>query len=131
MVDHERSIEDLYKASAEALAAGDLDALSRYYTKNAIQFPPDAAPQVGWPAIRGSLESELEGITFDSAIEVSELVVAGDLAYAWGSYQATVAPQTGGEPTRTSGSFLDILARQADGSWRISRSTWSNHKLQK
>lgn len=125
----EKRIEELYKSSAEALAGGNLDALSFYYIEEAIQFPPDAAPIVGWSAIRKSLENELDGITFVSAMEVSEVVVAGDLAHAWGSYQATVAPKTGGDSTMTSGSFLDILARQADGSWRISRSTWSNHKL--
>lgn len=126
----EGRIEELYKTSAKALAEGNLDALSLCYREDAIQIPPDASPLLGWSAIRDSLKDELDGIVFESAVELSEVVVAGNLAYAWGSYQATVVPKTGGDRTMTSGSFLDILARQADGSWRISRSTWSNHKLQ-
>lgn len=129
VITDEKRIEEVYRASTAALAAGDLSALAAHYTGDAVQLPPDAAPLVGWSAIRESLESELAGITFASRVEVRETVVDGDLACAWGHFRATVSPKAGGDPQHTSGSFVDVFRRQPDGSWRFARSAWSNHDL--
>ncbi|MFQ5709417.1 MAG: YybH family protein [bacterium] len=127
MVDEKTAIEQLYVANVAALNARDVSALARFYTHDAIQFPPNAPPLVGWEAIRSSLENELDGIRIDAKVEVVEVVIAGSWAYARGDYRTAVIPQAGGRRTATIGSWLDILKRQADGSWRISRSAWSSH----
>jgi len=45
---------------------------------------------------------------------------------------ATEQPSnTGSHQTVTAGSWLDILKRQTDGSWRIARSARSTHKTEK
>lgn len=131
MVDNRRRIQEVYKASTDAIAAGNLEALSHYYTDDAVQLPPDAPPLVGWSQIEASLERELDGITLSSTIDVIEIVIRGDLAYAWGHYRGIVTPKDGDPSTRTSGSFLDVLRREAHGSWQIARSTWSNHAIEK
>lgn len=128
--EHER-IKDIYASSVAALAAGDIEALSGYYTQDAVQLPPDAVPLVGWQQISKSLEKELAGITFNTAIHVEEIIVFGDCAVAWGHFRATVIPQAGDSPSRTSGSFLDVLLRGSDGTWKIARSAWSSHELDK
>jgi uncharacterized protein (TIGR02246 family) len=130
MIDESERIKGIYSASAAALAAGDVDALSMHYLDDAIQFPPDAPPLVGWEKIRGSLENELDGITFDTNTEVIETVIVGECAYVWGRFRGIVSQQPGVHRTMTSGSFLDVLRRQTDGSWRIARSAWSNHDLE-
>jgi uncharacterized protein (TIGR02246 family) len=129
MIDDREQITGIYSASAAALAAGDIGALSMYYMGDAVQLPPDAPPLVGWEAIRGSLEKELDGIAFDSTMDVVETVVVGECAYVWGQFRATVSQQPDGRRTITSGSFLDVLRRHTDGSWKIVRSAWSNHEL--
>jgi uncharacterized protein (TIGR02246 family) len=131
VADEFERIEGLYAAIAAALAAGDLTALSTNYTDDAVQFPPDGAPLVGWARIRESLEKVLNDITFNSAVELSEIAIFGEFAYAWGSYRGISSSKSSGGIATTSGSFLDVLARQPDGSWRIVRSAWSNHKLDK
>ncbi|MFQ6104356.1 MAG: YybH family protein [Candidatus Glassbacteria bacterium] len=128
MPDQETAIKRLYAASVAALNARDISALAAFYTEDAIQFPPDRPPLVGWNAIRSSLENELIGMTIEASVEIVEVVIAGSWAYACGHHRTSVISQTGGRPMVTTGSWLDILKRQADGSWRIARSAWSNHR---
>lgn len=128
-LDDREQIREMYEAASRTLRAGDIQTLATYYTNDAIQFPPDRAPLIGWAEINAALENEFSGISFDSMLDVKEVVVEGDGAYAWGHYRAVITPMSGGTASITSGSFLDVLHRQSDGSWRIARSTWSNHEL--
>lgn len=77
-------------------------------------------------AIRSTLEGELLSISVAATIGVAEKRVADSWAFARGIYRTVAAPNRDGPPTETRGNWLDILRRQPDGSWKISRSTWSN-----
>ncbi|MFQ5472911.1 MAG: YybH family protein [Dehalococcoidia bacterium] len=127
MSDGETAIRRLYRASFAALNAQDMPSLAVFYTEDAIQLPPNRPPLVGWKEIRSSLENELSGITLEASFEIMEVVIAGIWAYARGEYRTSVVPEAGGQRTVATGSWLDILSRQTDGTWRIARSTWSNH----
>lgn len=127
MGDEQAAIRNLYVANVAALNAGDLVALEALYTEDAIQLPPDRPPLTGREAIRSSLEKELSGIKIHAVVEVREAVVSTGWAYARGHYQTTIKSQDVGPMTVTTGSWLDILKRGADGSWRIARSVWSKH----
>ncbi len=127
MVDDQVQIERLYAANVAALEAGDVSVLAAFYAEDAIQLPPGGPPLEGWEAIRASLERELAGIEIAAGVEVLEVVVAGDWAFARGQYRTSVRPASGGRATEATGSWLDILQRQADGTWRIARSAWSSH----
>lgn len=126
--DHER-IKDIYASSAASLAAGNIETLSRYYTEDAVQLPPNAAPIAGWGQIYASLESELAGVNFNTSMDIEEIIVVGDCAVARGKFRNRVFPGAGGRPSLASGSFLDVLFRQTDRSWKIARSAWSSHEL--
>jgi len=54
-------------------------------------------------------------------IKIDETVVVGDLAYTRGSYDQATKPKAGGMTTKLTGKFLDILQRQSDGTWKITR----------
>jgi len=129
--DDRDQIRELYEATTHALGTGDIRTLANYYTNDAIQFPPNSPPLTGWANISASLERELSEIAFNSTLDVKEVVVEGDCAYAWGQFRGLILPKSRGAGSVTSGSFLDVLRRQSDGSWRIACSTWSNHELEK
>lgn len=80
----------------------------------------------GWVAIRSALEGELLTISVAATVEVAEVRVADSWAFARGTYRTVATPHGDGPPTESRGNWLDILKRQPDGSWKISRSTWSN-----
>ncbi|MGD2069685.1 MAG: SgcJ/EcaC family oxidoreductase [Gemmatimonadota bacterium] len=128
MDDAQTAIRRLYAASVTALNAGDLPALSAFYTDDAIQLPPDRPPVVGWEAIRSSLERELREVTVEAVVDVREVSVAGGLAYALGRHRIRVTSRGGGPGEVTEGSWLDVLRRGEDDSWRIARSAWSDHE---
>jgi ketosteroid isomerase-like protein len=64
-------------------------------------------------------------LTFDHfiisnmTVDIGEVRILGNLAYSHGTYTFDMAPNYGGETTSFSGKFLDILVKQADGSWKI------------
>ena len=52
-------------------------------------------------------------------INTGEVRILGDWAYSHGMYTFDLVPKAGGETMSISGKFLDILKRQADGSWKM------------
>lgn len=126
MTDDHAAIRRLYAQSATAIGAGDVPALARLYTEDAIQLPPDRPALVGRQAIESSLGEELDGVAVEAAIEVSETRVARDWAFARGTYRVTVTRPTERDPEVAAGNWLDILVRTSDGSWKIARSTWTD-----
>lgn len=130
MVDQQTAIRRLFADNAAALSAGDISALAAFYTKDAIQLPPNAPALVGWEAIRSSLQKELHGLRVEASVEVLETIIAGGWAFARGTYRTVVTPRGDGRRMETKGNWLDILQQQPDGSWKISRSTWTNEESQ-
>ena len=71
--------------------------------------------------------AELQGVgrplmdLFDAemAIFPDEVRILGDHAYSHGNYEYALKPKEGGETVSGKGKFLTILARQANGSWKI------------
>jgi uncharacterized protein (TIGR02246 family) len=126
MANDDIAIRKLYADNAITLSAGDISALSRFYDKEIIQLPPNSPAMVGWESIRSTLHSELKGITVDATIEVVEVSISDDWAFARGTYRTVATPQKGGQQSEAKGNWLDILRRQQDGSWKIARSTWTN-----
>ena len=122
------AIRNLFADNAAALSAGNISALARLYEQNAIQFPPNSRPLTGWAAIRSKLESELQGIKVAATIEVVEVCTAESWAFARGTYRMVTTPLEGSQQEVTTGNWLDILRRQPDNSWKITRSTWSSEE---
>jgi ketosteroid isomerase-like protein len=58
-------------------------------------------------------------------IKTEETVIAGDLAYSRGSYEQIATTKADGTSVRLVGKFLDILVRQPDGSWKITRDCYN------
>lgn len=127
MIEDEIAIRTLYAASESALSDGNIDGVLELYSEDAIQLPPDAAPIVGLKEIRRQLVEELKRVSVDTSILVEEVEAGSEIAFARGRYEMIVHPKDGSRETEASGSWLDILKRQPNGSWRIRRSAWSNH----
>ena len=53
------------------------------------------------------------------SIHPEEVRILGDRAYSHGTYDFEMTPKEGGDTSVVAGNFLTILAKQADGSWKI------------
>jgi len=121
------AINELWNQYASAVTAGDLDLWISLWTDNGIQMAPDAAAVIGKEQIRAKYESIFPQFIFKMAITNKETRVAGDWAYARGTYTLSMTPKAGGETINIDGKFLTILKRQVDGSWKIFRDCFNSN----
>jgi uncharacterized protein (TIGR02246 family) len=111
---------------ARAASAGDAKALTAVYASDATLLPPNE-PVVKGEAV-GKYNADMLG-ALSGPFELSTTVVEGrgDLAYAVGTYRATLTPKKpGAKPLPTEeGKYVEVLKKQPDGSWKIVYDMWS------
>lgn len=113
-------VYELWQAFAAAINDGDLERWLDLWIDDGIQMPPGAPRRVGIVAIRKGMEPAFDlFIMRDMVIDTEEIWVLGDRAYSHGTFSFELTPRQGGETRFYSGKFLDIMVKQADGSWRI------------
>ena len=113
------AVKNLTEEYDALVNAGDLDSWVSLYTDDAVRMPPNNPALVGKDAIRSVMQSSFEKYTFDIKETAEEVIVAGDWAFARGTYTYTVTSKAGGEPIRDSGKWMAFHKRQPDGSWKI------------
>lgn len=115
------SISKLWESYALAATGGDATTFATLWTDDAIKMIPNLPVAVGKDNIMARFKANIAGATSVMTIKVEETVIAGDLAYTRGSYEQVTTSKADGSRMRLVGKFLDILVRQADGSWKITR----------
>jgi uncharacterized protein (TIGR02246 family) len=128
------SLSDEDKASVKAVdeewarvaTAGDGQAIAALYTADAVLLPP------GEPIVKGEAAKKYWvdfGNGFAGPTELNTMTVegAGDVATAIGTYKMTLTPKkAGAKPLPTDeGKYIEVLKRQADGSWKIAYDIWN------
>ena len=110
-----RRPEEIDSLFAQALNAGNLDALVALYEPQASLMPSPGAIVTGTAAIRGALAAFLAG---KPTITISPRLVSqtGDLALVAAKWELTMTGSDG-KPARMEGQSVEVLRRQADWSW--------------
>jgi uncharacterized protein (TIGR02246 family) len=121
------AIKTLLAEYDAAAAAGNVDAVMALHADDAVSMPPDVPARTGKEEIRAALVAFLEENTVQLTSQVDEVRVSGDLAFLHVTYNETVTPKAGGEPTEYHGKWLVLLQRQPDGSWKWWREMWNNY----
>ena len=114
-----RTPEDCDRLFAEYTNAGDLDALIALYEPGASLIHQDGSAATGHAAIRKAL-GELLGASPRIQMKTVRLakVGAGDLAVIYSEWSlATNGPD--GKRAETGGRSVEIVRRQADGTWKF------------
>ena len=113
---------DLYTLAVET---GDVDLYVANYTADGVQIPPDAPTCIGSEQIRAAMEPLLTLFDVVCPIYPQEAKVIGNWAFGSCEWSLSLTPKEGGETTTYDGKGLDVLKRQADGSWKYYISCWS------
>ena len=132
VVDVEADVEAIKKITDDfnaAMNAGNVDKLVSLYTDDAVRIPPNKPPQVGKEAIRSSFQEYLDKFTVQNEGVIVDLKVSGDLAFVRGSWTSINTPKTGGDSLKENGSFVSVIQKQPDGSWKIICNIWSDENL--
>lgn len=114
------AIKAVFDKHTAAFNAGDPAAVVALFTDDGVLMPPDRAPLVGKEGIRWGLRTAFGLYAAKITAESPVIEVAGDRAFARRKYTMTLTGKTGGEQMDLAANWVDILKRQADGSWKIS-----------
>ena len=126
----EQEVEAI-KALMEDYVSGyesqDPDNFEKVFTSDAVRMPPNAPSIVGSRAIRTYYREWFERETLDVVVVPSEIQVAGEWAYAWGTYEAKVTLAGNGDSKQDDGKWLNIYKKGEDGAWRFHRNIWNSN----
>lgn len=119
------AIEALNRHDIAAALASDVDAIVSQWTENFVLLPP-----IG-PIVRGRAANlamlnehrqqleKFEPVAYD--VDIEEIVVSGEYAFAWGQFRTVARPRGGGADIASSGKLLRVYQRQRDGRWLMHR----------
>ena len=115
----EAAIENLRSDFVTAYNAEDVDGLLSLFTADAVRMPPDEPAVSGTEELRTYFSRRFEQADADLSVTTQEVEVAGDWAFGRGTFGVTATPAVGGEPVEYKGKWINIMKREADGSWKI------------
>jgi uncharacterized protein (TIGR02246 family) len=117
----EQAIRNLIETWLRATREGDVDTVLTLMTPDVVFLVPGHEPMVGRDAFAASLRSVLGSHAIETASDIDEIVVAGDVAYCRTRLNVTVISKHEGLPMLHTGHTLSILRRCEDGKWRLTR----------
>ena len=111
-----KSMDDFVKA----VNAGDAGAVAALMTDKTVYAVPNAPVVVGTEAIRLLWQAAFDRLTYEFSGSAEDVRVVGDLAVAKGPWGMKATPKAQGVAAlNDSGSGIEVLTRQKDGSWKF------------
>lgn len=123
----EQKLREVDAAWAAAAVAKDVDKTVSYYAESAVVFAPNAPALTTKEAIRTAWKEMLvaPGAALSWKATKVEVSKSGDLGYVSGTYEAKMNDPSG-KPVTERGKFVEILKKQADGSWKCVVDIWNS-----
>lgn len=120
-----------FKSSAQSAASkwdeafnnGDAAQLAKMYGSQAALLPPGSPPVVGEQNIQQFWKTTIGKGFGQHKVTVQQAETKGDMAYAYGRWQAT-GPGDGGAKKEFEGNWSNVLERQG-GEWKTVLHTWN------
>lgn len=122
--DSEGAIREVLHRWVRAERDGDWASWAALLTEDAVQIPPNSPPIEGRQAVRAWAEA-FPRIT-EVSMEPSRIEVAGSLAYHRGVYSITVQPDPDLAPLTDTGTYVQVLRRDAFEAWRVAVGIWNS-----
>jgi uncharacterized protein (TIGR02246 family) len=109
--------EDCDRLFGERMNAGDVEGVVALYETDATFVPREGPPVSGTAAIRAAIAG-FAATRPRLEMRVTKTVTAGDVAVLYNDWSMR-ATGPDGTPLATSGKALEVVRRQADGTWRF------------
>jgi uncharacterized protein (TIGR02246 family) len=117
MRDEIGAVNDAFVA---AINRGDATSISALYTSDCSVLVPNHTTLKGRDEVHNFFGEMIDAVGGTTTLEIVELSDAGDWAYQWLHYTLEA------ESMSDSGRVVEILERQADGSWKIRLSIFNS-----
>jgi uncharacterized protein (TIGR02246 family) len=116
------AIRQLYPGFVAAKLARDVERELSFVTDDAVYTPPGGPEVAGKAALRTWWTTREAADSLELfELDPGEIVVAGNLAYSRGTSTSRFRSRRTGQISNQVVRHLDILRRQSDGRWLISR----------
>ena len=119
------AIDAWLQQTIAAYNSGDAEAALALYADETLSMPP-LEPPMDTEQERASMQAFLGEYDIQLAANAEEIVVAGDLGVLRVTYNESWTPKGEGEAGEQRGTWLVILRKQADGSWKLWRDMWTD-----
>jgi ketosteroid isomerase-like protein len=120
-MDMKKILEDFDEAYNKAFNEGDAAGCAAFFADDVILMAPDQPMIRGKKAFEDVYRSRMNESTGGThSNELLEYGVEGDLAYQVGTYAIS-----GASPAEQ-GKFVNVLKRQADGTWKVAVSIFNS-----
>jgi uncharacterized protein (TIGR02246 family) len=119
------AVTTMFDEFVAAFVAEDLAGSIANWAENGVSMPPDGPPLIGKEAIRSDYQAAIEGWDIQISHRIEDVTVSGEMALVVATFDETLTPRAGGDPTELHGRWLLVLKKQPDGSWKVWRDMWS------
>ena len=116
----EQAVKDVLNNYINYVNAGNLEELFKLYTDDAVVMPPFDRSRSGREQIEKSVRETHEKITFNLTLQIDEVIVSGDWAFARAQSFGAMALKETGDSIIDEGKVLFILHKDPGG-WKIAR----------
>lgn len=117
------AIQAREKEWSAAFLAADPAAIAALYTEDAASIPASGDWNSGRAAIGANMQPQFDSTTFSAREDITEEVipVGPDYVFEIGHYSSAGTSKADGKEKKTSGRYIVLWRKDADGVWRIHR----------
>lgn len=126
--DDVETIKAISAARAKAFNEGNAAGIAIHFTDSAYLMAPETETLRGRNAIEAYYQKIFDEYKTELESGYEEVKVDGDLAYGRGFAKVLLRPKSGGEPISSTSKYLNILERQADGTWMTTHDIWNGNE---
>lgn len=121
------AIKALSAARAKAFNDGNADSIAAAFTESGLLMAPGTNSTTGRAAVRQYYQHIFDEYKTFLESGYAEVKVSGDLAYGVGFAKVKLVAHNGGDTLVSTAKYVNILQRQADGSWLTTHDIWNEN----
>lgn len=122
------AIEEMSSARAEAFNQGNAAAIAVHFTENGVLMAPGFPAQTGRAAVDEYYQAIFDEFETSLNSYYEDVQVAGDLAFGQGIAEVELVPRAGGDTVYATSKYINILQKQADGTWLTTHDIWNDNE---
>ena len=131
--EQEEDAETVYRAHLakikRAYETGDIDLYLDAFEDDAVAMPPDGPVVIGSEQMRAMMQPFFDpSVSVEVAVDLQEAVISGGWLIARCSGTHSMTSKEGGTTTTFHSKILEVVKRQADGSWKSHTVCWNSVK---
>lgn len=117
------------KARADAFNQGNAAGIAAHFTEDGLLMVPDQPTRKGKAAVQSYYQHIFDEYETRLKSCYDEVKVSADLAFGRGFAEVTLIPKRGGDARSSTAKYINIMKREADGSWKTTHDIWNGNEM--